>query len=125
MQCEETAGFLMLRRCQDTADFNCAQCGKGVCSEHATAPDQQAAATPSEVAGQPAAAAPVPGQSVICQTCLRQQQQPDQQQDDYFYHYPHYGTYTPYHYDYDDEDRAVFDRDAAGRSGVGADAFGS
>ena len=125
MQCEETTGFLMLRRCQNTADFTCAHCGKGICSEHATVLAQESPGTTSEPALQPAAAPPVPGQSVICQTCLRKQQQPAQQPQNHYYHYPRYGSYTPYYYDYDDDDRAVFDRDAAGRSGVGGEALGS
>jgi len=56
MRCEESAGFLMLRHCENTAEFRCSYCGKALCSQHAVPLAPQA--TPGPVLSTPQAGVP-------------------------------------------------------------------
>lgn len=122
MRCQENSGFLMLHRCESIAEYQCAQCGRKVCGEHAVAAD---APVPTDVtaAGAPPPM-PAPGSGMVCTTCARKRQgqiprQGGVQDNDPYYRFPsyggYYGGYHPYHtgYYYDDSDRRAFDRDQA------------
>lgn len=118
MRCQENIGFLILHRCEKVADYQCVQCKRKVCRDHATPvedplPPQEAGAAPS--------ATPAADGTFICATCARKRQQVSQQtgrnttmDDDRYYRYPYYGSYYPYYADnyYDDRDRGVFQRGA-------------
>ena len=139
MRCEERSGFLILHRCERMAQYPCTYCGKQLCVEHAFAVDPKAlAAAPVQAPPSSVAIAPPNASQVIaCQACLRvpqaQQAQTGQTaqtpgpgyRDDYYYSYPYYGSYHPYAwgYDYDERDRRAFDRGAA--TGDQADALAS
>ena len=142
-RCQENTGFLVLHRCEMTAEYKCVYCGRMICAEHGRpvdAPPPQASAPPAAAPDAIGAMAPPPPptgmQNYACLTCLKnrqqQQQQTQRQQvgagyyDDPYYHYPYYGSYRPYHsgYYYDYNDRNAFDRDR-GTPADATDALGS
>jgi hypothetical protein len=120
MRCKATTGFLMLRRCEQEAMFQCVYCGKELCGEHSTVVYDTAAPQPAPAAVSPDAPAkpPMGGQSVACPTCVRKQQLTTGTGAaagafyDPYYSYPYYGSYRPYFLGahFDDRDRRVFDR---------------
>lgn len=125
MRCQENIGFLILHRCEKTADYQCIQCKRKVCREHAT--PLEGALPPQD-----AAAPPATDGTFLCATCARKRQQIGQQAgqqtgqgnvmgDDRYYRYPYYGSYYPYYSDsyYDDRDRRVFQRDSTTDTSAG------
>ena len=58
MRCQEKAGFLLLRQCENPAELQCSQCGKHICTQHALPPEPPAEGeqppppTPRKAAGQ-------------------------------------------------------------------------
>jgi hypothetical protein len=131
MRCKETTGFLMLRRCENEAMFQCCYCGVELCGEHSNVVYES---QPPPVAASPNAPQkpPMGGQTVACKKCLHLQQGQGQGAsrvyDDPYYSYPYYGSYRPYFYGYgySDRDRRVFERENQPLTDAGAsDAFGS
>lgn len=141
-RCQENTGFLVLHRCEMTAEYKCVYCGRMICAEHGRpvdVPPEQANAQPAADAGAMAPPPPPAGavQNYACLTCLKNRQQQTQAQqpqqragggyyDDPYYQYPYYGSYRPYHsgYYYDYNDRNAFDRDR-GTPADTTDALGS